>query len=56
MLSLVGAMEDSLDKAIGRHKIDGMGSNLQQVLVVRLAISLVRSLATSSDMATSCWK
>ena len=45
MVSLVGAMAASLDKAIGHWKIDGMGSNCTEFS------SVVRQL-----LLTNLWK
>ena len=53
MVSLVTVMAASLDEAIRRQKIDGMGSDLQRVLISGPVISLVESLETSLDVATS---
>ena len=53
MVSLVTVMVASLDEAIRRQKIDGMGSDLQRVLISGPVISLVESLETSLDVATS---
>ena len=53
MVSLVAVMAASLDEAIRSQKIDGMGLDLQRVLISGLMISLVKSLETSLDVATS---
>ena len=53
MVSLVIVMVASLDEAIRRQKIDGMGSYLQRVLISGPVISLVEYLETSLDVATS---
>ena len=53
MVSLVVVMAASLDEAIRCQKIEEMGPDLQRVLISGLAISLVESLETSLDMASS---
>ena len=53
MVSLVTVMVASLDEAIRRQKIDGMGSDLQRVLISGPVIFLVESLETSLDVASS---
>ena len=53
MVSLIAVMEASLDEAIRRQKIDGMGSDLQLFLIGGPTIALVESLETSLDVATS---
>ena len=53
MVSLVAVMAASLDEAIRSQKIDGMGLDLQRVIIGGLMISLAKSLETSLDVATS---
>ena len=53
MVSLVAVMAASLDEAISHQKIAGMGSDLQWVLIGGSTISLVESLETSLEVASS---